>query len=428
GSEFTFTPSVVSIQNSSNFMGNTFKDYKYNFNISNLGMVFASVNYNSKGEVISEGLVALNFGFGINKLANFNRTIFYQGANGTSSIADRFLEDAAGNNPGELYSFAEGLAFDTYFLDTIPGETTKYFSPVSNGGVLQTKSIETRGGMYEWVIALGANYSNKLYMGASIGLPVIRYKETSLYNEKDEMDTIPNFKSVTFEEIVETNGQGINLKMGLIYRITDWFRIGGSIQTPTYFSMNDNYYATMETDVDTSFNYTANSPEGRFRYTLITPWRVSAGASLILGKLGFLSADYEFVDHSLSYFSFGDGNIDDKIAAKNINVQINNKYGRANNLRFGAEFKIKKYRVRGGYFVYSSPFQSQLITGSTDDKRTGYSFGLGLRETDYFIDLGYVKSFYGDYNVPYTLNSETTAGAVNKVYGTNIVATVGFKF
>ena len=215
--------------------------------------------------------------------------------------------------------------------------------------------------------------------------------------------------------------------MGLIYRPIDLIRIGGSIQSPTYFHLSDDYFTQMQSDLDTLGSLESSSDDGSYEYDLYTPWRATASLAFVIGKIGFISADYEFVDHSVTYFDFGSGSISDKLAASDINNDIVSKYGQATNLRLGAEVNIKKFRLRGGYALYGSPFKPNVLPASLDQNRKNVSFGFGVKELDYYIDFAFVRSIMGDYNVPYTLDNKTVEGASNSVTFNTLAITMGIK-
>jgi len=428
-SEFTITPSLVSIQNNASYLGTNSREYKYNFNFSNLGMVISALNRTPDGELVKDDWVAINFGIGFNRTANFNRTIFFKGYNSTSSLLDRFVQDAKGSIEDDLSSkfpFGAGLAYDTWLINPEITDSTSYYHEVNGAEVLQKKQIISRGGINDLLFTVGANHKNKVYIGATLALPIVRYYEKSIYEEIDEQDSLSNFESFRYIEGLTTKGQGINLKLGLIYRIHDFVRIGGSVETPTYYYMKDNYFSQIQSVLDTTGSFESSSPDGNYRYDLYTPWKATASLAFIAGKYGFISVDYEFIDYSLSYFHFGSGSIADKLAASDINNDINSKYGPSGNIRIGAEIKIKEYRFRGGYAIYDSPFKNSA-TGVNDDTRKSLSFGFGLKEKDYSLDFALVRTTYKDYYVPYTLATETIEGVSNNVTFNNLVVTFGMK-
>ena len=87
-------------------------------------------------------------------------------------------------------------------------------------------------------------------VGATVGVPFINYEEQKIYEEEEleGADAVPFFNSLNFQEDISTSGVGINLKLGMIYRINQMFRLGAAVHTPTAFSL----FAAQESGVGSS--------------------------------------------------------------------------------------------------------------------------------------------------------------------------------
>ncbi len=418
-SEFTFSPSIFFGATSSLYNNESREDYKYNFNLGNLGLV--TVLYNrrlvkdDKSEKKPAGWLNCQFGFGINRINNFNNRVLIEGPSKTSSLLHNYLDYAQGIVPGDLNSFDAGIAYDTYLLDTL-GSATNYICAVPDGGVLQRKSITTSGSMNEFVMTFGGNYSEKLYIGGTIGVPYIRYIEESEYVEKDKGDTINNFKEFTLNQYLSTYGEGINFKFGLIYRVTDFLRLGAAVHTPTFFKMEDNWHSSISSSFDNGNSYTSYSPNGKYDYHLETPFKAIGSIGFVIGKIGLLSADYEYVDYSQARLRAGDYSFIDE------NDAVQSKYTATSNLRVGGEVRLEPISLRAGYALYGSPYRS----GINDAQATSLSFGIGIRDKDYFFDLAYVHTQYSeDY---YLYNPDYVNAVKNTLTKQTFIATLGFKF
>src|SRR5512140_2062811 len=73
-SEISFTPQLFHIGTTSNFHGLS-KDYMYNFNIGQLGVVSSLI----KNTTRTTGLISLNVGYSFNKTNNLNSSIRIEG-------------------------------------------------------------------------------------------------------------------------------------------------------------------------------------------------------------------------------------------------------------------------------------------------------------------------------------------------------------
>ena len=222
---------------------------------------------------------------------------------------------------------------------------------------------------------------------------------------------------MTFNQDLETHGTGINLKIGLIYRPADWIRIGASIHTPTYYgNMRDSWNSDMTGVYDSLPTGSASSPLGSFDYQLTTPFRAIGSIAFIIGKFGLISGEYEYVNYSQSSFSATSTSFSD------VNTDIKNKYKSPLNLRFGTEWRIQNFLLRGGFGYYGSPYQSSINTS----EMLVASFGWGYRVKHFFFDMTYrwtqTKEDYYFYD-PTMVNPSQNRYTIGA-----LTSTVGFRF
>lgn len=407
-SELTFTPTFLSSGTESNFMGNSIDDNKYNFHFQNTGFALAGENdygTNWKG---------FGMAIGFNRINTFHNRVLIQGDNNSSSLLDVYLNDAnSSGNIDNLNEFGSLLFFNTYLLDTIANGS--YFSVIPYYGETQTKSIETRGALGEAFFSFGANYSDKLYIGGTIGMPRIRYTEETVHSESLENDTLFGFKQFDYATDLETSGNGTNFKFGMIYRPADWLRIGGAVHTPTYFRMTDEWqYRVNAKFQNISFNDA--SPNGNYNYTLTTPARAIGSIAFIYKKYGVVNAEYEFVDYSTARLRASSYKYFEE------NKNIRGKYTSAGNVRVGAEMKLDPIALRAGFAYYGSPYKN----GINDASRMSYSGGIGFREGNFFIDFAYVLSTSSEKY--YLYNPDLIEASVNKNTSSLFSMTLGFKY
>lgn len=411
-SELMFSPSLGYNKTEASFLGTTAEEFKYNFNLTNFGMVFTGDLGKPSNE--SPEWKGIQFGFGVNRLANFNSRTLISGQNMNGSILDAYFSAAQGRPFDQLNPFDTELAFNTYLLDTV-GAPNNYIQ-AHYGGATQRKSVTTSGGINEMVMTLGGNYNDKLYIGATLGFPFVRYEELSTYTEVDGLDTIPGFNSLTISDDLSTSGAGFNFKLGFIYRATDWARISASFHTPTFFSMTDQWKRSMTSDL--SFGkYSDESPVGRFDYNLMTPMRVMGGVAFVIASRASISAEYELVDYSEARLR--EKNISGSFFSEN--EAIRETFTAAGNLRVGAEYVIQPFSLRAGYALYGNPFKG----GLNDATEQLISAGVGIREQNYYLDFGYVNSTVSS---DYYLYPGVVEAATTSTNRHMFVCTLGFKF
>jgi len=423
-SELVLTPALFNVWNKSNFLDTKDKEFRYSFNFSNFGLAGSFEQSGSNWKRI-------NYSVGYNRINDFHRKVFFHGYNTQNSMLDRFAELASGSNPNDLsaaYPFNAGLAYETYLINPIPTDTTNYSSVIPNGNIEQLQKSNIRGKIDEWFFNAAANYNEKLFIGATIGLPFLKYQEETTFEEIDFNDSIPDFYSFSVTNNLKTQGYGINLKLGLIYKVNDYVRLGGAIHTPTVFYLEDSYSSFMISDFDTFGTYEWSSPEGNYKYKLLTPMKLIGSLAILSKNYGFISIDYEWLDYGQALFDFNSANIKEEIIESGINEAIDEKYQPVSNIRIGAEGKMDIYRLRVGYAIYDSPLHPSIVTDGGDLKRTSISFGAGIREKEYFIDLAYVRTTSKEYFSPYDLEATVTPGVLNEITQNNILLTMGLKF
>ena len=423
-SEFTISTSIYMNQTTTDFIGMKATENKLNFNIPNFGFVFTHLTQADKKD--KAGWKSISFGIGLNRLNNFHTHSFYESKNYENSLLNHFVETA--NSGTSLDPFYEQLAYDAGLI-YYPNDSTDLFTSDMGDSagtypITQRRSSTTRGGISEWNFSLGANYNNLIYLGGSLGITSLRYIEESIYSEDDKDNVIPVLNHYSLQQNVNTSGTGVNLKLGVIVRPADWLRIGAAFHSPTFYaSMNDNYKNIINSSLENIATSPAESPDGTFDYSMATPLKAIGSIAFIIAKSGLISADYEFVDYPGTRFDASGASFSE------VNDAIRSKYTGAGNLRVGGEYRWDAISFRAGYGLYGSPFSSKEKLSGSDYSKTCYSGGIGIRDKNYFIDLGYAYSESHEYFQAYTLQNDVpVAGSKNKVVNHNFVVTFGIKF
>lgn len=429
-SEFVFTPSFSINNAKSKYYNYSYDDSKNKVNISNMGLVFA---YSSNREV---GWVGVSMGVAYNRLVDFNRNITIRGERTSSSYLDEFLYNANRTNggPDQLDPYYDKLAYNTYAIDL--NSQNMYISDFTDFGYQQDQQriISMKGGIGEYAFSLGANYSNKLYLGATLGVQRVSYEENKVH---EEMNIPGDFmESFRFYEDYYSHGTGYNFKIGAIYRPIAPLRLGFAFHTPTYYDLESEF----NTEMTTNFKNTppgANSGELNFRdypddlqvnqFSITSPLKmIFSGA--FQEKIGLLSVDFEYVDYSKGKIR------SDEDPFSDINGLIQKTYRQTFNLKVGGEVKLDEFAIRGGYGFYGSPFYSGHYNKKADTQ--SYSFGVGYRGESMFIDLGYIafitKSKYRLYTYE-RQNANNSWSEFDELSALDtqlnrFVLTVGFKF
>ncbi|MGZ2370584.1 OmpP1/FadL family transporter [Ancylomarina sp. YFZ004] len=401
-SEFMFTPTMEMRKSTS---GNL-DDDKFTFGISNIGYVaFIKPRITSK-----DGWQNFNFGIGYNRINNFRKSSMSHILNSESSMLDVFEANADGFESAQLNSMTESLAYETYLLNPQDENPLDYDLPIFPGERMnQRKTLEEKGHMGEFNISFGANYAHKFYIGASLGIQSINYKSTARFTESTLTNSSSDLSNYYLEEYVKTTGVGANLKLGIIYKPNQNIRLGASLHTPTFFSMEDEFQNKMAShfktqDLDGYSNYADRTQLSSYTYDYRTPMKFTLSGAVVLSKKMILSLDYEFVDYSNAKFSDGQDDFDfnGTTEAPEANDIIKSSYESVGNLRAGLEYRLSSaLSLRGGFANFGNPYKASSI----DESYNIYSAGFGIRQGNFFFDAAYS---YSDKDESYIYYSTST--------------------
>ncbi|MDE6534796.1 MAG: outer membrane protein transport protein [Muribaculaceae bacterium] len=364
------------------------------------------------------------------------------------------------------------LAYNSFLMN--PNPNGDGYVGLFQNGSFGDASIEVReqGYIDEYSINFGGNFSNMVYWGIGLGIRDINYRLSSYYDEIIENALVPESAETTnlttgkaewgIENSQQVSGSGFNLKLGLIFKPVNEFRLGLAVHTPTWYNLsyntnawidyglgkieNDGYY-TLDSMVDD--NPYATTGNGTWDMKLKSPWRLMVSAAGVLGGRFIISADYVYEAYQNMAFSDNMGELTD------ISNDIKRYYQPSNEFRLGAEFRMTpSWSVRAGYnyrgaaskeaarngfdYLYTTGTQSMAEFKSD---RNSVSVGLGYRTGGFYIDAAYVYSTqssnwfayssfpsasYGSYEL--ANNALTAPSATIKTNHNNLVISAGFKF
>jgi hypothetical protein len=429
-SQITFSPGFSMMTNNASFNGTSTTTPDYAVTVQNAAWIASWKNRRDDAMWKS-----INVGIAYNRTNDFNSSVNIQGNNTTSTLLDAYVNSANGSYPSQLDPFSTAQAYNAgnliyHFANSDSnsyGNDIRPFLGVNGNAILQQKSIQTTGSMGETDFSVAGNYKNKLYIGATLGIADIVYNENASYTETPlYQDTIFGLQNYNLATTLSTRGAGLNLKIGAIYKITNWLRVGAAVHSPTWFSLTDNYSSFITANyVNTSTlsggTYIGNQEgpmQGSYNYTLVTPARAMGGVAFVIHHQAIISADYEFVDCSTALLSSADAG-----AFTEANNAIKQFYMPASNLRVGAELVLYPFSIRAGYTYYGNPYTSEAGNSSI---RNTYSAGLGIKINRCFIDLAYVLT---QYNENYYLYDQTLVSpALLKNTVSDVVMTFGVNF
>ena len=439
-SEFTLSPGMQFTNIQTTFVADSTrpssKNSRIGFNFGGAGFIFAPEMSGSEWKNV-------NFGVAISRVASFSRTLSFNGISTGSRLVNMAANANAGNTvPDNLNPFEEQMAWDAYLIDN-PGGGTDYVAALTDSNYVRKSQIMRQsGGIHELALSLGCNYGHKFYIGGTVGIDFANLRDIRNYNETEETDNI-DFKSLQFNETRELKGTGINLKLGFIYRATKNFRLGMAVHTPTIYSTTERYSTTLSGAViwgDTlrvkpeSDPYL--SPTGQYKQNLLTPWLFNVSLGGVFGKKdsktkGFIGLDADYLNYATSSFSLkaNDDNVTaaDQVYIDKINRGIEDQYQGVFRVRAGAELALESFRIRGGYRLQTSPYQTKVA--GINELRHDINFGIGVRQETFFFDITYSHTLQGFEYAPYYATSENNNPRTNnELQGGLVLMTFGLRF
>ncbi len=476
-SQFTITPSLTFTTNTTQgvspytdgslpYFDRKYRNTNTKFAIPNFGITF---NWES-GRV--SGLKNVTFGFVANCTKSWNDDIYAAGTNNSTSFMGSMAAGATTNgylgselnqdNAYDYYPWKDVVGYHSGMISTFGGHNDQFVGAseliidnngqieIAIGGPLdQAYGRQVSGKKNEYLINLGANISDFLYVGANLGITSMSYsyseyfKETAV-NPSDFEIELDNGSRMYFDHMrynydyaVETSG--VYGKFGLILTPGLGLRLGAAIQTPTATTVYEEWRHSGETYfTDSKYNGSASSPYGNDNYSFREPWRANFGLAWTLGQFAILSADYEMCDYGSMKF-VRDGFSDGREYFADLNNDIKTIYGTAQMFRFGAEIKLGSLAVRGGYGITLSPEKANLYGEALPELRTrNASFGLGYAsKNSFFADLAARYAFASDeYFMPYddymyNLDGDLVAFApeiLNRTSALKVMLTLGWRF
>lgn len=386
------------------------------FNLGSLGIV--ATNYRA-----SRKLKTFNFGVGINSISAFDEKFSFEG-HSKGSIVNRFLEQA--NDIG-LSTFESQLAYDAGGLLYSEADNlySSDFDVAPEALTFKEQTVSTQGGINEFDLSLAFNVEEKVLIGISLGLASVDFQEEKLYKETDDGEgkhgNVPTFDALSYTETLRTEGGGVNLKLGAIYRINQIVRMGIAFHSPTKYDLTDSYHSEMTYDytLDNETNAgSASSPDGSFSYSLKTPWRIIGSAGAVIGKRAAIGVEIEYEDYATSSFDFN-SYLD---AENEANKDIEDELAAALGINLGGEVSLNNFKLRAGVQAKQSPLEGDNTFS------TGFSVGAGFRWEAFFFDAAFRKGSQKKSYTPYN-TSEGYEQIVDKdVFSNNVYLTLGFRF
>ena len=436
---FVITGIIDANTNLATYEGTSVKSGDTSFFVGNTAFVLSM-----KRE--DETLQFLNFGLGYRRKNNLNGAFeMYGASNGWSQqfVIDQLYKDQPFdcNNIQEWmynrfgYNWLSLLAGNAYLGDTIGNfltypDTTLVWRPDELAFY-----EETRGGVDVVDLNLSANFGDRIYLGATVGVSIVDYSRYSEYREIDAWGDIYLLENNRY-----LKGSGFDLKLGAIIRPFKYspFKVGVSVHTPTWYNLTE-YSSAAITD---PYGYRFSTADKKLygdvltvQNRLRTPWRVNASMSYTFGSYLALNAEYEYADYTKSKFT------DRGQVSKAQNEEIEYNMAAQHIVRVGAELNMNGFAMRAGYNYHTAPFAKDaykyFYNASVTETSTDYmnrldksvaTVGCGYRKGLYYFDVAYMLEMQKSEFYPFYDFDFINPGATVRSNNHSVVATVGLRF
>ncbi len=380
---------------------------------------------------------AFVIGMAFNQVHSFERDLRFAGTNAVSTISTSFLPfddefdlDADGNL-GVLAdlpfaAFNGGLIeFFPEFLDEDPN-AYPFLEAVAPGTMIeQTGSVIERGRMNEVSFGSAFQATSRTMVGVSVNLVFGEYtlassfEEADVFNENgaddysvllDDGGLLEGFDFLSYRQHLESDLLGINARVGLSAEVGPNVRLGLTVETPTFYTVEETFGTEYETFFDDGgalsygdqFDDVGN---GEFDYEITTPWRLGIGIGFHSDVVTVM-ADAEFVDWSQLEL-----NADTERAFfADLNQAIEEDYQAVVNGRLGIEYKLGSLMLRGGAAYQPDPLNVKLRKSDGTDlerDKVFFSAGLGYRFDNFQVDFGWLQ---GRFDAVYAAYPEDDLG------------------
>lgn len=369
----------------------------------------------------TSGVKNITFGFVANCTNSWNEDLYAAGKNSTTSFMGSMAANATLNgylgselnldNAYDYYPWKDVIGYHSGMISTFGGYDDQFVGAsellIDNNGTIeialggpleQAYGRQVQGRKNEYIINLGANISDFIYIGANLGFTTMNYSYAEYFKETavDPADfaiELDNGSRMYFDRMkysynYSVQNSGVYGKFGIIVTPGAGLRFGAAIQTPTATSVIEEWNHYGETKfTESKYNASATSPFGKDKYNFMEPWRANFGLAYTLGKFAVISADYELCDYGSMSFERS-GFTDNREYFDELNNDIKTIYGRSDMFRFGAEVKLGGLALRAGYGLTTSPEKADIEGNKIQKMNTqNASFGLGYAsKKSFFID------------------------------------------
>lgn len=348
------------------------------------------VIYDNAGR--KNGLRRLQFAFGANRIKDFNANSYSSAVNPSSSYMQYVAAISSGydfaTEYGQSIAHIGNLAYQTGLMD-YKDTVNMLYETFLGPGLRQKRILQESGNITEMTLSFGGDWSEKLYFGMTIGIPIVDYTQKSSIEEVNQGQALPhNFNSYSIDQTVQMSGTGLNLKLGLIYKPYRFFRIGLAFHTPTYYWLKEQTRVDMQTNMQYALgdgSFLPNNAAYRYNdeYSMVSPMRGILSFGFLVKNFGSFSVEGEITDYRMMRLDVSEVDYQNTISA-----QVKDNYKVSGVVRAGTEWKVGLFSFRAGYIWQSCPYSNVDLRKNWSNHTA--TAGLGLTLGSWNLDFGFM--------------------------------------
>jgi len=215
------------------------------------------------------------------------------------------------------------------------------------------------GGLYLWSLGAAIDVSPNVSVGGALNLWSGKNNYTWLY---EKIPTTSLESAIRYDDAIKDRYTGFNAKLGVRIQPNKYLIIGGTIDSPVTYTIEEDWEFFTEEDAESYYDY------GNSEYKVSLPFSLGAGMALNLNNLT-LAGDINYTDWTqMEYKRLAD--------MGEANRQIKRTYTDAFSFHLGAEFLIPQMgtSLRAGFYRDPLPYRSELIKKNRSFFTTGIGF------------------------------------------------------
>jgi len=403
----------TSFSNSADFLGNTSSATNSSTALNDLGFVFPFPT--DRGSLV--------FAVGYNRTNDFTSALSFSGFNSQSSILPYLFD------PDVRYDIPYGVGLE---------DTSENINVLNN--VNQQGDVRESGSMKTWAFSGAIDVQKDLSFGLTINVMSGTYTYVRNYVEADTRNfysdprqIVPidsaylKFDKFYLNSNLTSDVTGVNAKFGMMYRFGDVARFGLTIQTPSTFSVHEDYSDAGSSVFDGGYVPTAGGVAYNHLgynayndYSVETPWVFGAGISYSPFDGLLFSGDLEYTDWTQIQWA-------DNAALEQGNISLKQTFRSTADYSVGGEFAIPKtdLRVRAGYAFKPSPYAGD--PSSYGQKLVTAGAGVLLQD-NIMIDVAALFGSWKSYQNNYGPSAQNLSRSDESLKSTNVIFTISYRY